>query len=326
MEIDLSLLSIEEIYGLQLKHDRKHGYTFREKETLEEIVHLKGEWTKEFLIGRYEQRTDNWEQHKKRILSQLKLEALVEKIGLIEHERGVVKTRKGKERKKPSLWSASKSQQPSLVEDAAADLYAQQGFSISPAFGMLESIMLRAFCIVLHGDDGHWLYRNSPVAIKHMDHVDTAELDLALTNILPVYVEEYITGLLRGGVLCMEKTQELRDMDDNKRRKVLEDKFCNNIIRGASCIDQLKHEIHKARASWPQSFISRYYTQVTLFGIRSGVPDLFIWKEGTCKFVEVKSPNDRVHHRQAEFYHYVLKPMGEKFHIARVTALSLPQS
>jgi hypothetical protein len=34
---------------------------------------------------------------------------------------------------------------------------------------------------------------------------------------------------------------------------------------------------------------------------RSGIPDLFLWKEDRCAFVEVKGPRDRLSEQQVEW-------------------------
>ena len=313
--------SADEIYELLLAHDKKHGYNLRNNDRFKETVELKGSMAKDFLLSQYEQRTDNWENFKKTILNQLKSEAVASDIELVEYEQGTLVTKKGKERKKPSLWSANRSAAPSSVEDAAAAFLSARGYSVSNAFGYLERILLKAYCNTFSDKNKLWLFRENPIALKDINNVSEAELCSSLEKVIVEFVKEHIQESIRGGPLAnKERLNRLREMKVSDRNKLLEAEFCNLVILGTEDITDLNKKLILVHNKWPKKFLSDYYQQVSLYGIYSGIPDLFIWNDLEMKFVEVKSPSDRVHHRQAEFYHYVLKPMNMNFHLANVKA------
>ncbi len=316
---DIYDCSTNEIYELLLEHDKRHGYTFLNNNLFKEKIELKGSMARDFLLAQYEQRTDNWENFKKTILNQLKSEAVSFDIELVEHEQGSLTTKNGKQRKKPSLWSVNGSAPPSSVEDAAAAFFSARGYSVSNAFGYLERILLKAYCHTFSAKNNLWLFRDNPIALKDINNVSEAELSSSLEKVTVEFVKEHIQQSIRGGPLAnKERLNRLRDMKISDLIKLLEVEFCNLVILGAEDITDLNKKLILVHNNWPKKFLSDYYQQVSLYSICSGIPDLFIWNDLEMKFVEVKSPSDRVHHRQAEFYHYVLKPMKMNFHLANV--------
>lgn len=54
------------------------------------------------------------------------------------------------------------------------------------------------------------------------------------------------------------------------------------------------------------------------YDLRSGWPDLTLWKEGAVRFVEVKAPSDSFHATQARLISKLLKPLGLDVALAEV--------
>lgn len=51
---------------------------------------------------------------------------------------------------------------------------------------------------------------------------------------------------------------------------------------------------------------------------RKGWPDITIWKDGVVKFLEVKSPGDKLHNSQKIIINSILKPLGLDFSLIDV--------
>jgi hypothetical protein len=56
------------------------------------------------------------------------------------------------------------------------------------------------------------------------------------------------------------------------------------------------------------------------YDLRSGWPDLTLWKGNEVKFVEVKGPGDSMHASQARLISSLLKPLGHDVVLAEIRA------
>ena len=320
MNESLQNLTTDEIYELYSAHSKKHGYE-RITPKIEEIIIKKGRWARDYLISLYEQRTDVWEEYKKFILEQINREIKIEDVKLFEHPQGS-SSAKDKVRKKPSLWSHELSKEPATVEVAAANHYRNQGYEVSLSFSLFERVLLRAYVLSRYSaKDPAWLHRDEPEKMIDINIVDFDSFSKSLNVTIIMNLKEFKKFSMMGGPLAnREKLAKLKAMPKIERDELLEAEFCNWIVMGSSTLGELKDKLIEAHRILPRNFLSNYFIHSSLYGIRSGIPDLFIWNKTGLDFVEVKSPNDKLHHNQAKFYHFILKRIGMKYNVAKIVS------
>ena len=304
--------------------------TFDEYINNDHFVAETDKWVRARVLWDYEQRTDwesekqteSWKEVNKEREIILKKELVQFDISLVEHLQGHLTMKNGKKRKRPSLWSAEHTQDPTTVEMAAANYFRGLGYNVSHSFG-ISLILLKAYCHLSYGEkEGHWLEIShfNPEKMSRANNVQSDQLAQILDVSIAKSISEYIDyELLRDDYIKNEKRLKmLYDMDYFKRGKFLETEFCNYQVCGTYDRLSLKDKIMLAHEQLPKEFLSEYFGNMAVYQQRSGIPDLFLWNADGFKFVEVKTPNDRVHLNQVNFHKYQIKKLGLKYNVAQV--------
>ena len=351
----LENLSTEEIFMLQKEHDDRHGYNRHKsnEETFQDFLNsrnenhrsTKDEFIRPGLIAAYEQRTDVWEDYIQVTERLLKDELETFDVQLVEHLEGYLTTKKGKKRKLPSLWSANLNTQPALVEDAAASYFSLRGSEVSLAPKILFQTLLSAYARLTYGTEGlkgnlHFsnyelreTFCTFPEKLLSDMHHQEDELYGAIEACLKVEISNYIDFdtseclKLMSHLFTPETKREkrmhmLRHLDYFDRGEFLENEFCNMVWLGCNGRVALKEKMLKFCRQIPYGFLTDLFKCFATYGpTTAGWPDLYLWNENEFKFVEVKSPNDKVHLNQAQFYKYYMKPLGMTYHVGRVVPL-----
>jgi hypothetical protein len=348
-------LSTEEIFGLLKEHNDRHGYrvtgydghTFQDYLSSRNEYHesAKDEFVRPKLIAAYEARTDVWEDFKLTTERLLKDELEVFDVHLVEHLDGYLTTKTGKKRKRPSLWSADLNTPPAGVEDAAASYFSLRGFEVSLAPKILFQTLLAAYSRATYGTanlTGELDFSNYSLAQIFSANPDTLlsgigqtedEISAAVEACFRVELSHSMNAETHECLKLMEhlftpetqiekRNYMLRHMDYFDRSEFLEKEFCNMVWLGCNDRDALTEKILKFCKQIPNDFLTALFRRFAIHGFNtSGWPDLYLWNEHEFKFVEVKSPNDKVHLNQAKFYKYYMKPLGVTYNVGRVVPL-----
>lgn len=351
----LESLSTEEIWRLLNEHNRKHGYhdvdeTFQDflsRTTVSQFPQFspQDEFLRLQLIAAYEKRTDVWEDYIRATERLLKDELETFDVKLVEHLDGYLTTKKGNKRKRPSLWSADLNTQPARVEDAAASYFSLRGSEVSLAPATLFQTLLSAYARLTYGTEGlkgelHFstfelreIFETFPEnLLSDMCHTED-EISDAIEACLGVEISNYIdfetvqclelmSNLFTPETKKEKRMHMLRHLDYFERGEFLEKEFCNTVWLGCNDRVSLKKKMLKFCIQIPNDFLTNLFRQFAIYGHHSaGWPDLYLWNENKFKFVEVKSPNDKVHLNQAKFYKYYMKPLGMTYNVGRIVPL-----
>lgn len=268
-------------------------------------------------------------------------------LKLAEHLQGYLTTKKGQKRKRPSLWSANLNNQPVSVEDAAASYFSLRGSEVSLAPKKLFQTLLSACARLTYGTEGlkGELYFSTyelretfctfpEKLLSDMNHQED-ELSDAIAACFKVEISNYIDFDTRECLNLMsyfftpknkqeKRMHMLRHLDYFDRGKFLEKEFCNKVWLGCNDLHALTKKIIKFCKQIPNDYLKNFFRQCTIYGEnQAGWPDLYLWNENEFKFVEVKSPNDKVHLKQALFYKHYMKPLGITYNVGRVVPLTV---
>jgi hypothetical protein len=268
------------------------------------------------------------------LLSNLKAEIEEFDLILVEHKQGHLITKKGQKRKRPSMWSANQISSPTTVEEAAAEKFHGDGYNVAIGWGNNEIflLLLQAYSHLSYGAkdiDPNFLeleisrkFKACPEGLRLDETLNTRLLSEALDIYIARSISRFVYHMLFDAVAnSPHGVMSANDVDYFKRGEILEKEYCNKLIYGANDRSILKEKILLAIQQIPKNFFAQYFLGY-LDEINSGRPDLFLWNETEYKFVEVKSPNDRVHENQAKFYAYRMKMAGLRYNVARILPMA----
>jgi len=323
---NLDNLSAREIHKLQMEHDKRHGY-YTAKDTYETRINWQGvfvdpneKYAREYVLHNYNQRTDVWEEWIKETEQTLHDELIEFDVPLIECPQGYMTLKNGKKRKRPSKWLFHPDHEPMKVEHAVAEKYIAEGYNVSHSFSIC-SVLLKAYCYAYFSPtDDTWLWSDNPERVENINDVEIDLLSEGISHVIDDNIkahQDFETDT-SNKLLNKQRVKNLRAMDPVLLTKQMEVEYCSQIIHGISNRKQLAHKILEAHQLLPKSLLPDFWVHCIVYGVSAGSTDLFLWKENETRFVEVKSPRDKVHLNQAKFYKFYMRKNGFKYEVARV--------
>ena len=324
---NLDNLSAREIHELHVEHDKRHG--FQRLGSYEERINYQGlfidpneKYAREYVLHEYNQRSDVWEQWINETEQTLHDELIEFEVHLIECPQGYLTLKSGKKRRRPSKWSFYPDAEPTSVEVAAAEKFARDGYNVSHNFSIAD-VLYKAYCHAYFSSEDRelvWLMSDNPERIEKVNEVKIEQLTECIADAIDENIEAHKNAETdtSNKLLNKDRVTTLRAMDPLLLDRQMEAEYCGRIVHGISNRTDLLETLLLAHNQLPKNLLPTYYVHQTVYYTRAGQPDLFLWKENETRFVEVKSPRDKVHLNQAKFYKFYMRKNGFKYEVARI--------
>lgn len=284
---------------------------------------------RELQVRKYESRSENWERYKADCIALILDEAVTKKITLFEHEQGYRQVgRSKKSRKAPSLWSAASDDKPSRVEMASSKYYERKGYYASRAPIVLAEVIAVAEAMGRLGRKSkpyklsdRYLYRSDVRILEKGDSCNESAFLQRLSCLIELHAKafckEYAIHFDRPTVA------HLRSLSRERRETCLRSRFYDYMVSGARSISDIVEAIEDLYRKLTSQYFQNIAVRMHWFNLKSGVPDLFVWRDTHHYFIEIKSPRDSLHLNQAYFYRYILRPLGMPLVVGRVLPVQL---
>lgn len=312
-------MTADEMLEAIREHHARHGYKSL-LEHLEQKIEIFPALRREIIEKDYESRTEVWSQYLKDCMTLIKEEAVYFDLPLFEH-KAPPDTRA---RRKPSLWSAQSNSAPQRVELAAAEFYAAQGYSVS----FMDSFVVNVIgaCIIsahFGKEESRNVLEGRLPQANQISYLQEHKNYGAGKKVKP-YLVESINGQLSHWLrfwsiyYSADEARNLRSMGNAKRAEIIIPDFWKFSIFKSEKLDDLVDSLSRFSNHSDITKIIEIYIRQNVFNIRSGAPDLIIWNDEEFQLIEIKSPNDKLHKNQSEFYKYIMRPLGIDFLVGRV--------